>query len=117
MAKKIMITVAALCIAVLMCSTAYCEVKKEVPPAKPAEVKMEGTVHVVKDANGVVTSVKLVTTASAYHVVLDAKGLELGKTENGKKVEVEGIVAHKEKDKWVTVKSFKVIEEKPANKK
>lgn len=114
-----MITLTALCVAVLMLgTTAYSKTKKQEPsPAKPDTVKLVGTVNAVKNTNGVVTFVKLVTASTTYSVVLDSKGLELGKTADGKKVEAEGIVTQKEKEKWVTIKSFRRVSEKPADKK
>ena len=59
---------------------------------------------------------KLATATSTYEVVLNEKGLELGKTMDGKKVEVEGTVSHKDGQKWIDVKSFKAVEEKPTEK-
>ena len=124
MTKKMMV-VTGLCVAVclLLSSVAYSEAPKEAPapaPApekpKPVEVKLEGTVSVVKDANNVITSVKLATARTTYEVVLNEKGLELGNTMADKKVEVEGTVSHKDGQKWVDVKSFKAVEEKPAEK-
>lgn len=114
MAKK-MIVVMALCAAVclLLSSAAYGETPKQAPPAQPKEVKLEGTVSVVKDANNVITAVKLTTAISAYEVVLNEKGLELGKTMDGKKVEVEGTIQHKDGQKLIDIKSFKPVEEKP----
>jgi hypothetical protein len=117
MTKKMMV-VTGLCVAVclLLSSMVYSEVPKEGPPPtppQPKEVKVEGTVSVVKDANNVITAVKLTTAKSTYDVVLNEKGLELGNTMNGKKVEVEGTVSHQDSQKWIAVKSFKPVEEKP----
>jgi hypothetical protein len=122
MTKKMMV-VTGLCVAVclLLSSVAYSEAPKPAPapapaPAQPKEVKLEGTVSVVKDANNVITAVKLITARSTYDVVLNKKGLELGNTMADKKVEVEGTVSHKDGQKWIDVKSFKLAEEKPAEK-
>jgi hypothetical protein len=58
--------------------------------------------------------VKLATAESTYDVVLNEKGLELGSTMDGKKVEVEGTVSDQNGQKLIDVKSFKPVEEKPA---
>jgi hypothetical protein len=121
MTKKMM-AVTGLCVAVclLLSSVAYGEAPKEGPPPaaqpKPVEVKLEGTVSVVKDVNNVITSVKLTTAKGIYEVMLNATGLELGKTMADKKVEVEGIVSHKDGQKSIDVKSFKPVAEKPVEK-
>jgi hypothetical protein len=121
MTKKMMV-VTGLCVAIclLLSSVAYSEAPKEAPAPekpKPVEVKLEGTVSVVRDANDNITSVKLTTTLKGvYEVMLNTTGLELGKTMDGKKVEVEGIVSHKDGEKLVDVKSFKPVAEKPAEK-
>jgi hypothetical protein len=118
MTKKMMV-VTGLCVAVclLLSSMAYSEAPKKGPspvPSQPKEVKLEGTVSVVKDVNNVITGVKLTTvTKATYDVVLNEKGLELGKTMAGKKVVVEGIVSPKDGQRWINVKSFKAVEEKP----
>jgi CRISPR/Cas system type I-B associated protein Csh2 (Cas7 group RAMP superfamily) len=60
--------------------------------------------------------VKFTTAKSSYEVVLNAKGLELGQTMDGKKVEVTGIIQHKETQKWIDVKNFKQVAETPKAK-
>ncbi len=80
------------------------------PANKP--VKLEGTVSVTKDANNVVTSIKLTTaTKVVYDVTLDKKGEELG-GHNGKEVEVHGVVTEKDGKKWIQVHEFKAVEKK-----
>lgn len=88
----------------------------EKPPAeqpKPNVVKVQGIVNVTKDANDVITKVVVVAEKETYNVVLDAKGLELGKTMDAKKVEVQGTVAKKGTELWLTVQSFKAVEVAP----
>jgi hypothetical protein len=78
---------------------------------KPSVVKVQGVVSVTTDANDVITKVVLVTEDEDYNVVLDAKGLELGKMMEGEKVEVQGVVEDKSGELWLTVQSYKAIEE------
>lgn len=80
---------------------------------KPEVVKVQGVVHVTKDANDVITKVVVAAEKENYNVVLDAKGLELGKTMKDKKVEVEGVVSKKDNQTWITVQSYKPVEEAP----
>jgi hypothetical protein len=81
-------------------------------PKKPETVRLEGTVSVTKDSNDVVTSIKLTTANKAvYHVTLDKKGKELSDS-NGKEVEVRCVVTEKDKQKWIQVHEFKLVEKK-----
>jgi len=80
---------------------------------QPSVVKVQGVVNVTKDANDVITKVVVVTEKEEYNVVLDAKGLELGKTMQDKKVEVQGVVTKKYDQLWLTVQSYKPAEEAP----
>jgi len=79
--------------------------------SKPTVVTLQGYVSVIRDANDVVISVQLVTNEDTYDVVLDAKGLELGEKMEDEEVEVKGTVSQKDDQKWLTVLTFKAIEE------
>jgi hypothetical protein len=72
-------------------------------------VKSQGLVSVTRDANDVITAVKLAADAGTYNIELDAKGLELGEMD-GQMVEVEGIVSQKDNQKWLKVLMFTVAE-------
>jgi hypothetical protein len=85
------------------------------PAPAPAPVTVKGVVSVVKDANGVITAVKL-TEGKVVHgnVVLDKEGMELAKAD-GKEVEAQIVKQGVD----IKVVSFKVLEkaaEKPAEK-
>jgi uncharacterized protein (DUF2147 family) len=82
-------------------------------PKKPETVRLEGTVSVAKDSNGVVTSIKLTTAKkTVYNVTLDKKGKELGDF-NGKEVEVRCVITEKKDgQKWITVSEFRLVEKK-----
>lgn len=88
---------------------------KPLPKPAPAPVELKGIVSAVKDANGVVTAVKLTTVDKVVHnVVLDKEGMELGKLA-GKEVDAQII----KKGPDVKVLFFKVVEkaaEKPVEK-
>jgi hypothetical protein len=91
---------------------------KPVPKPKPMPMVIKGMVSVVKDANGVVTAVKLTTEMEGkkmeHNVVLDKEGMELAKMD-GK--EVEAKVLKKGADyKVLTFKPVEKAEEKPAEK-
>jgi hypothetical protein len=84
----------------------------EAGPPPPTLVKVEGTISVTKDANNVVTSIKLTTaTKVVYNVTLDKKGEELGKLD-GKEVEVHGVITEKGTQKWIKVHAFQPVEKK-----
>ena len=99
--------------AALLSSMCFAADKTPAEQPKPNVVKVQGLVNVTKDANNVVTKVVVVAEKEIYDVVLDAKGLELGKTMEGKKVEVQGTVAKKGTELWLTVQSFKAVEVAP----
>ena len=80
--------------------------------SEPNVVTLQGFVSTYVDANGVIESVQLTTDEDiTYEVVLDEKGIELGKEMDGKEVEVNGIVTEEDEQKWVKVQSFKALEE------
>jgi hypothetical protein len=74
-------------------------------------VKVQGFVSVIKDVNGAITSVQLDTDDVTYNVELNPKGKELGEKMEDEKVEVEGIVSQKDGQEWLTVLTFKVVDE------
>ncbi len=83
-------------------------------PKKPEHavvtVALEGIVSVVKDANSVITSIKLTTASKiVYNVTLDEKGKELGALD-GKEVKAKCVVTEKEGQKWVKVHEFRLVE-------
>lgn len=70
-----------------------------------------GRVVVVKDANNVITSVKLENRRRGnFNIVLDEKGKELGQKMDGKFVEVIAKETIKNDEKWLTVESYKEVE-------
>jgi hypothetical protein len=78
----------------------------------PFPIRLEGTISVTKDANNVVTSIKLTTAAKlVYNVTLDTKGEELGKLD-GKEVQLKCMVTEKDNQKWITVNEFQLVEKK-----
>jgi hypothetical protein len=85
------------------------------PAVKPPKDKeLKGTVAEVKDKDGNVTGVELTMGKGlTYQVTLDEKGKELGKTMSGKKVKVTGTIEMKDKAKWLTVKNYTEVVEKP----
>ncbi|MGA2172115.1 MAG: hypothetical protein ABSG82_03755 [Sedimentisphaerales bacterium] len=90
---------------------------KPAPVPLPAPITVTGTVSVVKDANGIITAVKLTAAAEkvVHNVMLDKEGLKLGNEAAGKEVEVQAI----KRGVSLKVLSFKVVEkaaEKPAEK-
>jgi hypothetical protein len=54
------------------------------------------------------------TAKVTYKVTNDVQGKKLAKDADGKKAEIKGTVEVKDKDHWLTVKEFKVVEEKHA---
>ena len=92
---------------VLLASSLFAE---EAPGADV--VKLQGVVSASRDANDVITSVRLTTADDVtYEVVLDAKGMELGEQMEGEEVEAEGTVSEKDGQKWLTVSAFKRVEQ------
>lgn len=85
-------------------------------PKKPEHpvvaVGLEGTVSVTRDANNVVTSIKLTTAGKmVYNVTLDEKGKELAALD-GKEVRARGVVTEKDGQKWVKIHEFRLAEKK-----
>ncbi len=66
-----------------------------------------GIVTVVKGNDGNITEIKVTAHRELiYKVVLDAKGIELGKTMADKRARIEGIIEKKGDVQWLTVKMF-----------
>ncbi len=67
-----------------------------------------GIVNVVKGNDGNFTEIKVVVSRREliYKVVLDAKGIELGKTMADKRARIEGTIEQKGDVQWLTVKTF-----------
>jgi len=117
LAKKDLVKLAILLIAGTALLSAVCFAAEQTPGAEPPKlVKVQGVVGVTEDASGVITKVTLTTKDEVvYNVVLDAKGLELGKGMAGKEVEVEGTVSKAVKgiQDWIKVQSYKAVEKAP----
>ena len=79
-------------------------------PAKKAEaVTVRGRLIVIKDANGVIMSVKVESKRpepKTVNIVLDAKGKELAEKMAGKPVEVTGVESTKGSETWMTVEKY-----------
>ena len=116
--KKDLVKLAILSIAAaaLLSSMCFAADKTQAEQPKPDVVKVQGVVNVTKDANDVITKVVVVAEEEDYNVVLDAKGLELGQKMADKKVEVQGVVEKKDNELWLTVQSYKAVEEAPKTK-
>jgi hypothetical protein len=70
-----------------------------------------GRIVVAKDANGVITSVKLENRRrGTFNIVLDEKGKELGEKMADKFVEITGKETTKGDEKWLTVEKYSEIE-------
>ena len=66
-----------------------------------------GIVTVVKDNDGNITEIKVTAHRELiYKVVLDEKGIELGKTMADKRARIEGTIEKKGDVQWLTVKTF-----------
>lgn len=66
-----------------------------------------GIVTVVKGNDGNITEIKVTAHRELiYEVVLDAKGIELGKTMADKRARIEGTIEKKGDVQWLTVKTF-----------
>jgi len=80
-------------------------------PKEPPRIRdvnlVIGIVTVTKDNDGNITEVKVTTHRELiYKVVLDDKGIELGKTMADKRARIEGTMEKKGEVIWLTVKSF-----------
>jgi hypothetical protein len=67
-----------------------------------------GIVSVIKDNDGNIVEIKVKATKELiYKVVLDEKGIELGKTLADRRARIEGFIETKDKVEWLTVKTFR----------
>ncbi len=113
MKKQLMALVgaAAICFFIAMSSNTFAADPNK-PKAAPKEKQNDlrlviGVVSVVKDKDGNITEIKVTTHPELiYKIVLDDKGIELGKTLVDKRARIEGFIETKGKDQWVTVKTF-----------
>jgi len=91
------------------------EKSSEEKPEKPSasqqpSMTIQGSVSVVKSPEGIVISASLeVDPNTVYKVYLNEKGMELGQTMDGKKVEVKATVSERIK-KLLIVSEFKAVE-------
>jgi hypothetical protein len=86
---------------------------KGTPKEKPKDSPIIGVVTVVKDNDGNITEIKVKAHRDLiYQVVLDEKGIELGKTMADKRVRIEGTVEIKGDVHWLTVKTFEGVKAK-----
>ena len=85
------------------------------PNAPKQEPKYRGKVVVVKDTAGVITAVQLESrTLGTFNIVLDAKGKELGEKLAGKMAAVRATETEKDGKKWLTVESYREIQQPQA---
>lgn len=83
------------------------------PKAKDTSLVI-GIVNVVKNNDGNIAEIKVVTHKDlVYRVVLDAKGIELGKIMADKRARIEGIIEKKGDVEWLTVKTFGDLKARP----
>ena len=114
--KFIMTVVAVLCM-VLIANGVFADEAVKAASTETMEVSEHvtvfGTVSVQKDAKDEVTGIELIAAnGTVYYVTQNAKGNMLAK-DDGKHVEVTGIVSEKEGKKWLHVKTCKAtVEEK-----
>lgn len=116
--KKNLVKLAIVLIAETALLNVVCFAVEQTPETEqPNLVKVQGIVNVTKDANDVITKVTLTTKDKVvYNVVLNLKGLDLGKGMAGKEVEVEGIVSKEGIQNWIKVQSYKLVEKAPPTK-
>ena len=90
-------------------------VEPNAPAQKEGAITIRGRLIVTKDANGVITSVKVESrkTGTTINIVLDAKGKELAEKMVGKPVEVTGVESTKGSEKWLTVEKFSELQKRP----
>lgn len=73
-----------------------------------------GRIVVVKDANGVITAVKLENRRrGTFNIVLDEKGKELAEKMADKFVEITGTEITKDNEKWLTVEKYSEMQNPP----
>jgi hypothetical protein len=89
--------------------------RAEEPNAPKFDPNMfRGKIVVVKDANGVITAVKLENKRrGTFNIVLDEKGKELGEKMADKFVEITGKETTKDNEKWLTVEKYSEMQKPP----
>ncbi len=104
MKKMIMLTLMAAMVEFLFVGIS----RAEEPNAPKFDPNMfRGRIVVVKDANGVITAVKLENRRrGTFNIVLDEKGKELGEKMVDKFVEITGTETIKDNEKWLTVENY-----------
>ena len=85
-------------------------VAKSLAAEKP--VTKVGIVSITEDDDWNITAVRLTEEGgTVYNITVDAKGKALGTDMDGNKVSVMGTLAEKDGAKWLTVTSYKAVEE------
>jgi hypothetical protein len=81
---------------------------KETPKEKPKDNSLViGIVSIVKDNDGNIVEIKVTAHKELiYKVVLDEKGIDLGKTMVDKRARIEGSIEKNGDIQWLTVKTF-----------
>ena len=96
-----MLAVAVIAVFLLgLCTQAQCA------DSKGQQVTVKGKVEVIKDASGLITSVKIIAENKTYFVVLDDNGNFLGVRKAGAYVVVVGTLTVKDNQHWLTVLRF-----------
>ncbi len=75
--------------------------------AAPADAAYAATVETERERAGTARKV-------TFRVTNDAQGKKLAKEADGKTAEIKGTVETKDRERWITVKEFKVVEAAPA---
>ena len=84
------------------------ETSRETPKEKSKDNSLViGIVTIVKDNDGNIAEINVISHKDlVYKVVLDEKGIELGKTMADKRARIEGLVEMRGNAHWLTVKTF-----------
>ncbi|MGB7581786.1 MAG: hypothetical protein WBL85_04990 [Sedimentisphaerales bacterium] len=111
MKKQLMalVGVVAVCMLLAVVSNVMAaDVNQPKEKSKDSNSLVIGIVNVVKGNDGNFTEIKVVVSRREliYKVVLDAKGIELGKTMADKRARIEGTIEQKGDVQWLTVKTF-----------
>jgi hypothetical protein len=115
MKKLIMLTLVAAMVEFLFVDTSRAaEPNAPKFPKFDPNTMFRGRIVVAKDANGVITSVKLENRRrGTFNIVLDEKGKELGEKMADKFVEITGKETTKDNEKWLTVEKYSEIQPPP----
>ena len=107
MKKRLMAMVGVVVVCVLLAVVSNAMAADANQPKEKSKDGVIGIVTVVKDNDGNIAEIKVkVHKDLIYQVVLDEKGIELGKTMAGKRVKIAGTIEKKGDAEWVTVKTF-----------